>query len=95
METLVKPESKATLTKILTYHVVAGRLDAAALERQIAAGGGRATLKTVSCGTLAAYKYGGGIALQDEKGGTAAVTIADVYQSNGVIHVINRVMLPS
>ncbi|MEO7851626.1 MAG: fasciclin domain-containing protein [Rubrivivax sp.] len=94
VETLVKPENKPTLSKILTYHVVAGRIDASALESQIAAGGGRATLKTVSGGTLIAYKYNGGIALQDEKGGTAAVTIANVYQSNGVIHVVNRVLLP-
>ena len=95
VETLVKPENKATLTKILTYHVVSGKLDAAALKKMIAAGGGRATLKTVSGGTLIVYADGPGIALQDEKGGTAAVTIADVYQSNGVIHVVNRVLLPS
>ena len=95
VDTLLKPENKPTLTKILTYHVVPGKLDAAALKQMIAAGGGRATLKTVSGGTLIVYNNGPGIALQDEKGGTAAVTIADVYQSNGVIHVINRVLLPS
>jgi uncharacterized surface protein with fasciclin (FAS1) repeats len=94
VDTLLKPENKATLTKILTYHVVAGDMDAAALMKAIAAGGGKATLKTVSGGTLIAMKSGNGISVTDEKGGTAMVTIADVKQSNGVIHVVDKVLLP-
>jgi uncharacterized surface protein with fasciclin (FAS1) repeats len=94
VDTLLKPENKATLTKILTYHVVAGDLDSAALMKAIAAGGGKAMLKTVSGGTLTAMKSGNGISITDEKGGVATVTIADVKQSNGVIHVVNKVLLP-
>ena len=93
--TLLKPENKATLTKVLTYHVVAGSVDAAALGRMIAAGGGRATLKTVSGGNLYATMSGPNVIITDEKGGTATVTIANVYQSNGVIHVVNKVLLPA
>ncbi|MBC7603229.1 MAG: fasciclin domain-containing protein [Ramlibacter sp.] len=93
--TLLKPENKATLTKVLTYHVVAGRVDAAALGRMIAAGGGRATLKTVSGGMLYATMSGSNVIIADEKGGMATVTIANVYQSNGVIHVVNKVLLPA
>ncbi len=95
VDTLLKPENKAMLTKILTYHVVAGDMDAAALMKAITAGGGKATLKTVSGGTLTAMKSGNGISVTDEKGGTAMVAIADVKQSNGVIHVIDKVLLPS
>jgi uncharacterized surface protein with fasciclin (FAS1) repeats len=95
VDTLLKPENKATLTKILTYHVVAGEMDAAALTKAIAAGGGKATLKTVSGGTLTAMKSGNGITVTDEKGSAAKVTIADVKQSNGVIHVVDKVLLPS
>ncbi|MFL6336629.1 MAG: fasciclin domain-containing protein [Pyrinomonadaceae bacterium] len=96
VETLVKPENKATLTKILTYHVVAGRFDSKRLMQLIKRGGGQATLKTVSGGTLTARMNGmNGIALTDEKGGTSNVTIADVYQSNGVIHVIDTVLMPN
>ncbi len=94
VDTLLKPENKPTLTKVLTYHVVAGKVDAATLKQQIAAGGGKATLKTVSGGTLTAMASGGGIAVMDESGGTAMVTIADVIQSNGVIHVVDKVLLP-
>ena len=94
VETLVKPENKATLTKILTYHVVAGRMTSADLVKAIKAGNGKATLKTVSGGTLTAMMKGKGIELKDEKGGVSMVTIADVMQSNGVIHVVNSVMLP-
>ena len=94
VETLVKPENKATLTKILTYHVVAGRMTAADLMKAIKAGGGKATLKTVSGGTLTAMMKGKAIELKDEKGGMSTVTIADVMQSNGVIHVVNTVLLP-
>ena len=94
VETLVKPENKATLTKILTYHVVAGRMTSADLMKAIKAGKGKATLKTVSGGTLTAMMKGKGIELKDEKGGVSTVTIADVLQSNGVIHVVNTVLMP-
>ena len=94
VDTLLKPENKATLTKVLTYHVVAGDMDAAALTKAITAGGGKAVLKTVSGGTLTAMKSGSGISVTDEKGGVAMVTIADVKQSNGVIHVVDKVLLP-
>jgi uncharacterized surface protein with fasciclin (FAS1) repeats len=95
VESLVKPENKETLTKILTYHVVAGRMTAADLMKAIKAGGGTATLKTVSGGTLTAMMKGPKtIELKDEKGGVSTVTIADVMQSNGVIHVVNKVLMP-
>jgi uncharacterized surface protein with fasciclin (FAS1) repeats len=95
VETLVKPENKATLTKILTYHVVAGKYDGKKLMQLIKKGGGQASLRTVSGGTLVARMNGmNGISLTDEKGGTANVTTADVYQSNGVIHVIDTVAMP-
>ena len=94
VDTLLKPESKPALTKVLTYHVVAGKMDAAALTKAITAGGGKATLKTVSGGTLTATAAGGKVMVMDESGGTANVTIADVIQSNGVIHVVDKVLLP-
>ncbi len=95
VETLVKPENKETLTKILTYHVVAGRMTSADLKKAIKAGKGKATLKTVSGGTLTAMMKGPKtIELKDEKGGISTVTIADVMQSNGVIHVIDTVLMP-
>ena len=94
VETLLKPENKGTLTHILTYHVVAGKVDAAALGKMIMEGKGTATLKTVSGGTLTAKMSGSKVLIADEKGDTATVTIADVYQSNGVIHVIDKVLLP-
>ena len=95
VETLVKPENKATLTKILTYHVVAGKMTSADLVKAIKAGKGKATLKTVQGGTLTAMMKGKGIELTDEKGGVSMVTIADVMQSNGVIHVVNTVLMPN
>jgi uncharacterized surface protein with fasciclin (FAS1) repeats len=94
VDTLLKPENKATLTKVLTYHVVPGRLDGAALAQQIRAGGGKAMLKTASGGTLTATMDGDKVLVTDDKGGAAHVTIADVYQSNGVIHVVDKVLLP-
>ncbi|HZY17068.1 MAG TPA: fasciclin domain-containing protein [Ramlibacter sp.] len=94
VDTLLKPENKPTLTKVLTYHVVPGRLDGAALARQIQAGGGKAMLRTASGGTLTATMNGANVMVADEKGGAATVTISDVYQSNGVIHVVNKVLLP-
>lgn len=95
VESLVKPENKATLTKILTYHVVAGKLDAASIAALIKQGKGVAELKTVSGGILKASMKGKKLILTDEKGGMSEVTIANVYQSNGVIHVVNTVVLPS
>ncbi len=95
VDNLVKPENKATLTKILTYHVVAGRLSAADLMAQVKAGGGKADLKTVEGGTLTVMQKGKKLYLTDEKGGMAWITIADVFQSNGVIHVVNAVLMPN
>ncbi len=95
VENLLKPENKDALTKILTYHVVAGRLSAAELKKQIRAGHGQATLKTVSGGTLIAMMQGSNIVLKDEKGGMSTVTIPNVFQSNGVIHVVDSVVLPN
>jgi len=94
VDTLLKPENKPALTKVLTYHVVAGKYDAAAVAKMIADGNGKAMIKTVSGGTLTATASGGKVMLTDESGGTATVTIADVYQSNGVIHVVDKVLLP-
>lgn len=94
VDTLLKPENKAMLSGILTYHVVSGKMDAAALTKAIADGKGKATIKTVAGGTLTAMKSSTGITVTDEKGGSAKVSIADVYQSNGVIHVVDKVLLP-
>ena len=94
VDNLLKPESKPALTKVLTYHVVAGKMDSAALLKAIDAGGGKATLTEVSGGTLTASKSGTMIMLTDESGGMAHVTIPDVIQSNGVIHVVDKVLLP-
>jgi uncharacterized surface protein with fasciclin (FAS1) repeats len=94
VEMLLKPENKATLTKILTYHVVPGRLDSKALAAQAKANGGKATLTTVSGGSLWVMMKGDEWMVQDEKGGTATITIPNVYQSNGVIHVVSAVAMP-
>ncbi len=95
VDTLLKPENKDTLTKILTYHVVPGRLTAADLRKQIRAGHGKAMLKTVQGATLVASMEGQKLVLTDEKGGKAMVTIPNVMQSNGVIHVIDTVVMPN
>lgn len=95
VESLVKPENKATLTKILTYHVLAGKFDSKAIAKAIKKGKGTATFRTVSGGTLTAMMMGKDLYLMDEKGGKSKVTIADVKQSNGVIHVIDTVVLPN
>ncbi len=95
VDTLLKPENLDQLKKILTYHVVSGKVSAKDLEKQIKDGGGKASLKTVEGGTLTAAKVGGKIVLTDEKGGTSTVTIANVYQSNGVIHVVDTVLMPN
>jgi uncharacterized surface protein with fasciclin (FAS1) repeats len=95
VDTLLKPENKETLTKVLTYHVVAGRLSSANIKKQINAGNGKAMLKTVSGGTLWAMLEGNMIVLKDEKGGMSRISQANVFQSNGVIHVVDTVAMPN
>lgn len=95
VESLVQPANRATLTRILTAHVVAGRVSAADVLSAIQAGGGRAALTTVSGDTLVATLEGGSVILTDGNGGRARVTQADVFQSNGVIHVTDAVSLPN
>ena len=95
VDTLLKPENKDMLTKVLTYHVVAGKMTQSDLMKAIKMGGGKATLKTVSGGTLTAMSKNGKITITDGKGGMSEVTIPNVMQSNGVIHVVNSVLLPS
>ena len=94
VETLLKPENLKTLQTILTYHVVSGKMNASAIAKAIKMGKGKAMLKTVSGGTLTAWMKGKNIYITDENGNSAKVTIADVNQSNGVIHVIDAVVLP-
>jgi uncharacterized surface protein with fasciclin (FAS1) repeats len=95
VETLVKPENKDTLDKILTYHVIAGKISTKQLEGMIKKGGGKASLKTVQGEDLTATTSGGKIMLTDVKGGMSTITTADVFQSNGVIHVIDTVLMPN
>ncbi|WP_347374426.1 fasciclin domain-containing protein [Aequorivita sp. Q41] len=94
LETLVKPENKAKLQSILTYHVLAGNHSVAAIEKDINEGNGKATYTTVNGGTLTAMMKAKKVVLMAENGGMATVTIADVNQSNGVIHVIDSIVLP-
>ncbi len=94
LETLVKPENKAKLQSILTYHVLAGNHSVAAIEKDINEGNGKATYTTVNGGTLTAMMKAKKVVLIAENGGMATVTIADVNQSNGVIHVIDSIVLP-
>ena len=94
VEGLLKPEAKADLTGVLTYHVVPGNIDAATLTQQITDGGGEAKLTTVQGAVLTAKAAGGTVTLTDAKGNVANVTTADVKQSNGVVHVIDKVLLP-
>jgi uncharacterized surface protein with fasciclin (FAS1) repeats len=94
VETLVKPENKVMLRKILTYHVVAGNVDSKAIAKAIKKGKGKATFKTVSGDNLTAMMEGNKVVLTDEKGGKSTVTIADLKQSNGVVHVIDTVVMP-
>ena len=94
VDSLVKSENKATLTKILTYHVVAGTMDAKAIAKAIKAGRGKARLTTVQGETLTAAMMGKRLMLTDAKGGMSHVTIADVKQSNGIIHVVDTVLMP-
>jgi uncharacterized surface protein with fasciclin (FAS1) repeats len=95
VDNLLKPENKDMLTKVLTYHVVSGRLSASDLKKQIKEGHGQASLKTVSGGILTAMTQGKNIVLKDEKGDVSTVTIDNVFQSNGVIHVVDTVLLPN
>lgn len=95
VDTLLKPENKAVLTKVLTYHVIAGSYDSKAIAKAIKAGKGKAEFTTVAGGKLWATMDGNSLVLMDEKGGRSRVTIADVRQSNGVIHVIDAVLLPN
>ena len=94
VDTLLKPEMKGDLTTVLTYHVVPGKVDAATLVGLIQAGGGTATVTTVQGGTLTASLAGESVNLTDAKGNVATVTTADVMQSNGVIHVVDKVLMP-
>jgi uncharacterized surface protein with fasciclin (FAS1) repeats len=95
VDTLLKPENKAMLQKILTYHVVAGNFDSKSIAKAIKEGNGTATFTTVAGGKLTAKMDGNSVVLTDEKGGMSRVTIADVRQSNGVIHVVDAVLLPN
>jgi uncharacterized surface protein with fasciclin (FAS1) repeats len=96
VDTLLKPENKDTLTKVLTYHVVAGRIDSKELRHRISMGHGKAELKTVQGASLWAEMNGpSNIIITDAKGMKADISTYDVYQSNGVIHVIDRVLMPN
>ena len=96
VETLLKPENKGTLTTVLTYHVVPGRLTAVNLMKAVKDGGGQAKFKTVAGGEITVKSPSAGkLTITDAKGGVSSVTIGDVLQSNGVIHVVNTVLLPS
>lgn len=94
VDTLLQAENKGALTNVLTYHVLAGRFDSNAIAKKIKAGNGKAWFKAVNGGTLTAWMDGNVLVLTDEKGGQSRVTIANVYQSNGVIHVVDTVLLP-
>ena len=94
VDNLLKPENKAALTGVLTYHVVAGRWNASDIAKMIKEGNGKAEVKTVAGGKLWIMMEGNKVAIKDENGGVAYVTIKDVNQSNGVIHVIDHVLLP-
>lgn len=95
VDSLLKPENKSTLQKVLTYHVVPGRLDTKALDDMVKAGNGMAQLKTVEGETLTVKGMGKSLTVTDTKGNTAMVTVADVYQKNGVIQVVNKVLMPA
>ena len=94
VDTLLKPANKPMLTSVLTYHVVAGKMNAKDIAAAIKAGGGKAVLTTVQGGTLTASMMGKKLMLTDAKGGKSHVTIGDVNQSNGVIHVVDTVLMP-
>ena len=94
VDNLLKPENKATLTAVLTYHVVAGKISSADVVKAIKAGNGKAEFKTVQGAMLTAMMSGKDVVLKDAKGNTSKITIMDVNQSNGVIHVIDTVVMP-
>ncbi|MBP6642290.1 MAG: fasciclin domain-containing protein [Flavobacteriales bacterium] len=94
VDDLLKPESKEALQGVLTYHVLAGKFDSKAVAAAIKKGGGKVVMKTVAGGELTFSMKGDKLMVTDQSGGSAMVTIADVYQSNGVIHVIDKVLLP-
>jgi uncharacterized surface protein with fasciclin (FAS1) repeats len=94
VQSLLKPEAKASLVKVLTYHVIAGNFEAAAVVKAIEAGKGSVQLKTVSGGTITASIKDGKVILTDENGGTATVVATDLKSGNGVVHVIDSVVLP-
>jgi len=94
VETLVKPENKGTLTTVLTYHVVAGTFDSKAIAAAIKSGNGKATLTTVQGQKLTASMYGDKLIVTDAKGGKSTVALADLRQKNGVVHVIDSVLMP-
>ena len=94
VDTLLKPENRDKLTNILTYHVVPGRYSSKTILAAIQSGGGTATLKTVSGGKLTAAVQDGKVVLTDENGGTSTVTKADLMESNGIVHVVDSVVLP-
>jgi uncharacterized surface protein with fasciclin (FAS1) repeats len=94
VDMLLMPENNAKLKAILTYHVVPGKLDSEAIMKKIKDGNGKAEFTTVEGGELWASMDGNKLMIWDEKGGSATVTIKDVYQSNGVIHVIDKVVMP-
>jgi uncharacterized surface protein with fasciclin (FAS1) repeats len=94
VEALLKPEAKGKLTAVLTYHVVAGSMDANALMEKVKQGNGKATLKTVQGNELTVMQKGKKLMVKDSQGGVATVSIKDVYQKNGVIHVIDKVLMP-
>lgn len=94
VDTLLKPENKGMLTTVLTYHVVAGKFDAKAVAKAIKDGKGKAVLTTVQGGKLTAMLEGKNVVLMDEKGGKSTVVMADVKTSNGVVHVIDTVVMP-
>lgn len=94
VDTLLQPQNKSTLTGVLTYHVVSGKVDAATLAARIKAGGGKAELATVQGGTLVARLDGNRVAITDAKGGQAHVVAADLAAGNGVVHAIDRVLMP-
>lgn len=95
VDTLLKPENKGMLTKVLTYHVVSGKMDSKAIAKAIKKGNGKASFTTTAGGRLTASMNGSDLVLTDQKGGMSKVTIADVRQSNGVIHVVDTVLMPN
>ncbi len=94
VDTLLKPENKGTLTSVLTYHVVSGRMTSRDIAAAIRSGGGKATVTTVQGGKLTATMHGRMLMLTDAKGGVSTVTMADINQSNGVVHIIDSVLMP-